>query len=388
MAETKRDYYEVLGVDKSVSEDELKKAYRKLAKQYHPDANPDNKEEAEKKFKEVNEAYEVLSDPQKRKMYDQFGHSGPNGYNSGFNGFSGFDGFSGGFSGFGEQGFDFDDLGDIFSSFFGGGSTRNARRNNAPQRGNDLKVSIDISFKEAAFGTKKQVKVSRKERCSTCGGSGAKPGTSAETCKACGGSGQIKTVRSTILGSMQTVRPCDNCAGSGKVISQPCSTCRGSGFEKKTRTITINIPQGIDNGNVIKVAGEGEPGLRGGPSGDLYITIQVNQDPVFSRRGNVIFENVHVSFARATLGGRITVPTLDGFEDYDLPSGTQSGTVFTLKNKGIKALNGNSYGNLNFTVIVDIPKRLTNEQRTLIEKLAEISGEPINTGKKKGFFEF
>ncbi len=386
MAETKRDYYEVLGVDKSVNDDELKKAYRKLAKKYHPDANPDNKAEAEKKFKEVNEAYEVLSDPQKRKMYDQFGHSGPNGYESGFNGFSGFDGFSSGFGGFGGQGFDVD-FGDIFSSIFGGGRT-SQRRSNGPQRGNDLKVSVSITFKEAAFGVRKQIKVTRKEQCSTCNGTGARPGTSAETCKACNGTGQIKTVRNTILGSMQSIRPCDNCAGTGKVISNPCSTCRGTGFEKKTRTVTINIPQGIDNGNVIKVAGEGEPGTRGGQPGDLYISVSVAQDPVFSRKGDNLYENVHISFAKATLGGMVSVPTLEGFEDYDLPSGTQSGTVFTLRNKGIKNLNGKTAGNLNFTVIVDIPKRLNDEQRRLIERLAEISGEPVNTGKKKGFFEF
>ncbi|MBR3280516.1 MAG: molecular chaperone DnaJ [Clostridia bacterium] len=386
MAETKRDYYEVLGVDKSVNDDELKKAYRKLAKKYHPDANPDNKAEAEKKFKEVNEAYEVLSDPQKRKMYDQFGHSGPNGYESGFNGFSGFDGFSSGFGGFGGQGFDVD-FGDIFSSIFGGGRT-SQRRSNGPQRGNDLKVSVSITFKEAAFGVRKQIKVTRKEQCSTCNGTGARPGTSAETCKACNGTGQIKTVRNTILGSMQSIRPCDNCAGTGKVISNPCSTCRGTGFEKKTRTVTINIPQGIDNGNVIKVAGEGEPGTRGGQPGDLYISVSVAQDPVFSRKGDNLYENVHISFAKATLGGKVSVPTLEGFEDYDLPSGTQSGTVFTLRNKGIKNLNGKTAGNLNFTVIVDIPKRLNDEQRRLIERLAEISGEPVNTGKKKGFFEF
>ena len=385
MAETKRDYYEVLGVDKSVSDDELKKAYRKLAKKYHPDANPDNKAEAEKKFKEVNEAYEVLSDPQKRKMYDQFGHSGPNGYESGFNGFSGFDGFSSGFGGFGGQGFDMD-FGDIFSSFFGGG--RSQRRSNGPQRGNDLRVSVNITLKEAAFGVRKQIKVTRKEQCSTCNGTGAKPGTSSETCKACNGTGQIKTVRNTILGSMQSVRPCDNCAGSGKIIPNPCSTCRGTGFEKKTRTVTINIPQGIDNGNVIKVAGEGEPGTRGGQSGDLYISVNVAQDPVFSRKGDNLYENVHISFAKAALGGKISVPTLDGFEEYDLPSGTQNGTVFTLRNKGITSLNRKSSGNLNFTVIVDIPKKLTLEQKELITRLAEISGEPVNTGKKKGFFEF
>ncbi len=387
MAETKRDYYEVLGVEKTASDDDLKKAYRKLAKQYHPDANPDNREEAEKKFKEVNEAYEVLSDAQKRKMYDQFGHSGPNGYESGFNGFSGFDGFSGGFGGFDGAGFDVD-LGDIFSSFFGGGGRTTTRRSNGPKRGNDLRVSINIAFKEAAFGCKKQVKVTRKEQCSTCNGTGCKPGTTAETCKVCNGQGQVRTVRNTILGSMQSVRPCESCNGTGKVITNPCVTCHGTGFEKKVRTITINIPQGIDNGNVIKVSGEGEPGLRGGPAGDLYISINVSPDPVFSRKGDHLYENVHISFARAVLGGKISIPTLENFEEYEIPAGTQSGTIFTLRNKGIKNLNGRTAGNLNFTVIVDIPKKITDEQRELITRLAEISGEPINTGKRKGFFEF
>ena len=384
MAETKRDYYEVLGVDKSVNDDDLKKAYRKLAKKYHPDANPDNKAEAEKNFKEVNEAYEVLSDPQKRKMYDQFGHSGPNGYSSDFSGFSGFDGFSGFGNGFG-GGFDVD-LGDIFSSFFGGG--RSSQRRNGPQRGNDIKVQVEVSFKEAVFGARKQVKVTRKEQCATCHGSGAKPGTQPETCKACGGSGQIKTVRNTILGSMQSVRPCDNCAGTGKVISNPCTECKGSGYVRKTRTVTFNIPAGIDNGMVIPIRGEGEPGLRGGPAGDLYIQVSVAQDPVFSRKGDNVFENLHVSFAKATLGGKVTIPTLEGFEEYDLPSGTQGGTTFTLRNKGIKNVNGRGVGHLYFTVVVDIPKKLTNEQRELITRLAEISGEPVNTGKKKSFFEF
>ena len=386
MAETKRDYYEVLGVEKSATDDELKKAYRKLAKKYHPDANPDNKAEAEKKFKEVNEAYEVLSDSQKRKMYDQFGHSGPNGYSSDFSGFSGFDGFSG-FSGFnGAGGFDVD-LGDIFSSFFGGGSSRSTRRN-GPQRGNDVRVQVDITFRDAAFGVRKQVKVQRKEQCTTCNGTGAKPGTSPVTCKACNGSGRITTVRNTILGAMQSTRTCDNCAGTGKVISDPCIECKGTGFVRKTRTVTFNIPAGIDNGMVIPIKGEGEPGLRGGPSGDLYIQVSVAQDPVFSRKGDHIYENVHISFSKATLGGIVQVPTLEGFEEYNIPAGTQSGTIFTLRNKGIRNVNGKGIGNLNFTAVVDIPKKLTNEQRELIERLAQISGEPINSGKKKGFFEF
>ena len=320
-------------------------------------------------------------------MYDQFGHSGPNGYSSDFSGFSGFDGFSGfsGFSGFGDGGFE--DLGDIFSSFFGGGSTRSQRRN-GPQRGNDLKVSVDITFKEAVFGTKKQVKVTRKEQCPTCNGTCAKPGTSTETCKACNGTGQIRSVKSTILGSIQTTRTCDNCAGNGKVVSNPCSDCKGTGFVRKTRTVTFGVPAGIDNGMIIPIKGEGEPGIRGGAPGDLYITINVAQDNIFSRKGDNVYENIHVSFAKAALGGKISINTLEGMEDYDLPAGTQGGTIFTLRNRGIKNVNGRGIGNLNFTVIVDVPRKLSGEQREIIEKLAQISGEQYYTSKKKGFFEF
>lgn len=381
MAETKRDYYEVLGVQKNATDEELKKAYRQLAKKYHPDANPNNKEEAEKKFKEVNEAYEVLSDKQKRSMYDQFGHSGPNGYSSDFSGFSGFDGFSG-FGG-GNGGFDVD-LGDIFSSFFGG-STR-SQRQNGPVRGRDLRVRVEIAFEEAAFGITKEITINRDEQCDTCHGSGCKPGTSTETCKVCNGSGQVKSVQNTILGSFSSVRTCEHCGGSGKIISNPCVDCKGRGTVRKQRKIKVNIPAGIDNGQIISLRGEGEPGLRGGGPGDLYITVNVKPHSVFTRKGDSLFCNVHISFAQAALGAIIDVPTLSGVEQYDLAEGTQTGSIFTLKGKGIKNINGRGTGDLYFTVIVDVPKKLNGEQRELLKKFAEISGEKFDTGRRKRFF--
>ena len=357
MAEAKRDYYEVLGVEKTATDEELKKAYRKLAKKYHPDANPDNKEEAEAKFKELNEAYEVLSDKQKRSMYDQFGHNGPNGYANDFSGFSGFDGFSGGFNG---AGVDFD-LNDIFSSFFGGGGRRTNR--NGPVRGRDLKVHLEITFEEAAFGVSKEIVINRDEQCDTCKGTGSKPGTSAETCKVCGGRGTITTMQNTILGSFQSSRTCDNCGGTGKVISSPCTECKGRGTVKKQRRIKVSIPAGIDNGQVISLNGEGEPGLRGGGPGNLYITVSVKKHAIFTRKGDSIFCDIHVTFPQAALGAIIDVPTLNGTEKFDLAEGTQTGSIFTLKGKGIKNVNGRGIGDLYFTVIVDTPKRLNTEQR-------------------------
>ena len=380
MAEAKRDYYEVLGVEKTATDEELKKAYRKLAKKYHPDANPDNKEEAEAKFKELNEAYEVLSDKQKRSMYDQFGHSGPNGYANDFSGFSGFDGFSGGFNG---AGVDFD-LNDIFSSFFGGGGRRTNR--NGPVRGRDLKVHVEITFEEAAFGVSKEIVINRDEQCDTCKGTGSKPGTSAETCKVCGGRGTIATMQNTIFGSFQSSRTCDNCGGTGKVISSPCTECKGRGTVKKQRRIKVSIPAGIDNGQVISLNGEGEPGLRGGGPGNLYITVSVKKHAVFTRKGDSIFCDVHVTFPQAALGAIIDVPTLSGVEKFDLAEGTQTGSIFTLKGKGIKNVNGRGIGDLYFTVIVDTPKRLNTEQRELIKKFAEVSGENFETGRRRKFF--
>ena len=314
-------------------------------------------------------------------MYDQFGHSGPNGYSSDFSGFSGFDGFSG-FGG-GNGGFDVD-LGDIFSSFFGG-STR-SQRQNGPVRGRDLRVRIEIAFEEAAFGITKEITINRDEQCDTCHGSGCKPGTTTETCKVCNGSGQVKSVQNTILGSFSSVRTCEHCGGSGKIISNPCVDCKGRGTVRKQRKIKVNIPAGIDNGQIISLRGEGEPGLRGGGPGDLYITVSVKPHSVFTRKGDSLFCNVHISFAQAALGAIIDVPTLSGVEQYDLAEGTQTGSIFTLKGKGIKNINGRGTGDLYFTVIVDVPKKLNSEQRDLLKRFAEISGEKFDTGKRKRFF--
>ena len=380
MSSTKRDYYEVLGVARDADAAAIKRAYRKLAKKYHPDANPDNKEEAEIKFKELNEAYEVLSDKQKRSMYDQFGHSGPNGYANDFSGFSGFDGFSGGFNG---AGVDFD-LNDIFSSFFGGGGRRSNK--NGPVKGRDLKVHVEITFEEAAFGVIKEIIINRDEQCDVCNGTGAKPGTSAETCKVCGGRGTVTTMQNTILGSFQSSRTCDNCGGTGKVISSPCTECKGRGTVKKQRKIKVSIPAGIDNGQMISLNGEGEPGLRGGGPGNLYITVSVKKHSIFTRKGDSIFCDVHVTFPEAALGAVIDVPTLNGNEKFDLPEGTQTGSIFTLRGKGIKNVNGRGIGDLYFTVVVDVPKKLSNEQRELIKKLADVSGENFETGRKRRFF--
>lgn len=323
MAE-KRDYYEVLGVDKNATDEELKKAFRKMAKKYHPDANPDNKKEAEIKFKEVNEAYETLSDPQKRRMYDQFGHNGPQGFGGGNPGggyysysTSGFDGFS-----------DFGDLGDIFSSFFGGGfgGSRNSRNaNNGPKKGADLKYNMEISFEEAFLGVEKEINITRDDICTVCNGNGAKPGTTIENCTVCGGTGQVKQVQNTILGQMQTSRTCSNCHGTGKVIKQPCESCRGKGTVRKQAKIKVKIPAGIDNDQTIVLRGEGEPGTKGGPKGDLYINMRLKKHSIYTRNGNNVFCDIPITFTQATLGAELDIPMVDGRkEKYKIPDGTQN----------------------------------------------------------------
>ena len=377
----KRDYYEVLGVSKNATDEELKKAYRKLAKQYHPDANPDNKEEAEKKFKEVNEAYEVLSDAQKRRMYDQFGHDGPAGFGGGNPG-GGYYSYTGsGFSGFEDF-----DLGDIFSSIFGGGSSRNSRRNNGPIKGADLKYSMDITFEEAFLGVEKEITINRDETCKTCSGSGAKPGTSPETCKACNGTGTVRTVQNTILGQMQTTKTCGACRGTGKVIKEVCETCRGKGSVRKQAKIKVKIPAGIDNDQSIVLRGEGEPGVRGGAKGDLYIVVRIKRHSIFTRKGSNVYCNVPITFTQATLGAEIEIPMVNGTkEKYKIPEGTQTGTTFTIKGKGFKNINGSLSGDFVFTVNVQVPKRLSKEQRELLVQLARTMNEqpPI---KKRGIF--
>lgn len=368
MAE-KRDYYEVLGVSKGASDDEIKKAFRQQSKKYHPDLNPGNKE-AEAKFKEVNEAYQVLSDPDKKAKYDQFGHAGvdPNfgaGAGGGFNG----------------AGFDFGDIfGDIFGGFggFGGGSRRNG-----PRRGNDLRQVVDISFEEAAFGCKKTINLTKQEKCDTCKGTGAKPGTTPETCPHCNGTGQIQTQQRTILGYMTNVTTCPQCKGSGKIIKEPCRDCRGTGKVRKSKTIEINIPAGIDNGQTMQLSGQGEPGDRGGVNGDLLITIRVRPHPIFTRDGNNVYIDMPITFVQAALGATLKVPTLDGAVEYDIPEGTQSGTRFRLKGKGIPYIRSKSRGDQYVTVNVEVPKNLTAKQKEILRDF----DEDKNYKQKKTFAE-
>lgn len=381
----KRDYYEVLGVDKNVTDDELKKAYRKLAKKYHPDANPDNKKEAEAKFKEVNEAYEILSDSQKRRMYDQFGPDGPQGFGGGAGSQGGYYSYStSGFDGFS----DFGDLGDIFSSFFGGGSFggRSSSRRAGPVKGADLKTYVDITFEEAYLGVEKEISISRNETCSICHGNGAKPGTSIENCTVCGGTGVVKQIQTTILGQMQTQRPCSNCHGTGKVIKEPCDNCRGKGTVRKQARIKIKIPAGIDDEQTIVLTKQGEPGERGGVNGDLYIVVRIKKHSIYTRKGDRVFCDIPITFTQATLGAELEVPMVDGTKErYKIPEGTQTGTKFTIRNKGFKTVNGNSQGDFVFTVQVQVPKRLTKEQRDLLLQLAKTMNEqpPV---KKRGIF--
>ena len=378
----KRDYYEVLGVSKNATDEELKKAYRRLAKKYHPDANPDNKEEAEAKFKEVNEAYETLSDSQKRKLYDTYGFDGPNmGANGGgyYSYGSGFDGFSG----FG----DFSDLGDIFSSFFGGERKGNgARSRTAPAKGADLKVGIDITFKESYTGTEKEISINRNEVCPDCNGSGCAKGTSPTKCTVCDGKGTIKQVSSTLFGQVSTQRTCSSCGGTGTVISNPCPTCKGKGAVKKAKKLKIKIPEGIDDGQTIVLKNEGEPGRNGGPNGDLYIVVRVKKDAVYARRAEHVLCEIPITYTMAALGGEIEVPMVDGTkEKYKIPEGTATNTRFSVKNKGFKSLSGNWRGDFVFTVVVQVPKKLTPEQRKLLVELAKTMNEqpPV---KKRGIF--
>ena len=385
MAENKRDYYEVLGVSKNATDEELKKAFRKLAKKYHPDANPDNKAEAEAKFKEVNEAYEVLSDSQKRKMYDQFGFNGPQGGFGGGNGYysygGGFDGF-GGFSDFG----DFGDLGDIFSSFFGGQTSSRSRSSNGPRKGADLKVRVDISFEESFLGVEKEITITRNETCSSCSGTGARKGTTVDTCTVCGGVGRVKQVVTTPFGQVATQKPCSACGGEGKIIKDPCPDCKGKGIVKKQIKIKVKIPEGIDEGQTVVLKGEGESGVKGGQKGDLYIVVHVKKHSIYSRKAEHVLCDVPITFTGATLGTEIEVPMVDGTkEKFKIPEGTQTGTKFTIKNKGFKAIGGNWRGDFVFTVIVQVPKKLTHEQRVLLVELAKTMNEqpPI---RKKGIF--
>lgn len=379
MAENKRDYYEVLGVSKGASDDEIKKAYRKTAKKYHPDLNPDNAE-AEAKFKECNEAYEVLSDPQKKARYDQFGFAGvdPN-YGAGQGGYGGgFGGFGGGFEG------DID-LGDIFSSFFGGGFGGGGRNPNAPQRGRDLQTQVTLTFEEAAKGCKKTVDVMRVMDCSECGGSGAAKGTSPQTCPECQGRGVTTVQQRTPLGVMSTQRTCGRCGGSGKIITTPCQKCNGKGKVRTRKKIDINIPAGIDNNQVVNVRGFGNDGSNGGPAGDLKVAVSIKKHPYFKREGYDVWFDKHISIVEATLGADVDIPTLDGNVRLNIPAGTQPGEVFTLKgNKGIQRLNGMGRGEEYVRVVVDIPKSVSEEQKNLLKEFDKTYVAPK---AKEGFFD-
>ncbi|AXU28478.1 TPA: molecular chaperone DnaJ [Clostridioides difficile] len=369
---TKRDYYEVLGISKGAEAQEIKKAYRKLAMKYHPDRNPGDKE-AEEKFKEINEAYEVLSDDTKRKTYDQFGHDGLNGQ-----------GDFGGQGGFGGQGFGgFEDMfGDIFGDMFGGSFGGGRARRRGPQRGADIRQSVTISFEEAAFGKKMSIKVNRSEECEECNGTGAKPGTSKKTCSTCNGTGQVRTVQRTPFGNIASSRPCSACNGTGEVIESPCSKCHGTGNTRKVKNIEVDIPAGIDDGQMIKLSGQGEVGEKGAPRGDLYIVVNVKAHPLFTRDGNDIYFEMPITFVQATLGDEIEVPTLDGKVKYSVPEGTQTGTVFRLKEKGIPRIRGNSRGDQYVKVVVEIPKKLNDKQKELLREFAKECGSNVHEKKK------
>lgn len=355
----KRDYYEVLGVDKNASDADIKKAFRKMARKYHPDVNPGDAE-AEAKFKEANEAYDVLSDAQKRQQYDQFGHDAPNFGAGGFGG--------GGFSGGG----DFGDFGDIFNMFFGGGGGGQAK--NGPRQGNDLRYDITLSFEEAIFGCKRTITVDRWTNCTTCGGTGAKPGTTVETCPRCHGTGRITTMQQTAFGRMQSQTTCPDCGGTGKQIKEKCTDCGGTGRKRETKTLEATIPAGVDNGTRLRMAGEGEAGENGGPSGDLYIYIRVRPHEIFTRDDTDIYMEQHVNVAQAALGAEIEVPTVEGRIKFTIPAGVQSGSRFRMKGKGIKGMRSYAKGDQYVTIVVDTPKALNDEQRELFEKLAQSLG--------------
>ena len=358
MAE-KRDYYEVLGLKKAASESEIKSAFRKMAMKYHPDRNPGDKE-AEEKFKEVNEAYAILSDKDKKAKYDQFGFAGvdPN---------AGFGGGAGGFSGF--SGFEdiFDMFGGAFSSFGGGG----ARRRNQPRKGRDLQKGLSISFEEACFGCKKDIEVTMNVSCKACSGTGAKGGTSKRTCPTCNGSGQVTSVSRTPFGNFQSVNTCGTCNGTGEVIDTPCPECKGQGRMRKNMTISVDIPAGVDNESVIPIRGQGEPGYNGGPNGDLYIVLSVKPHEIFLRNGADLFLEIPISFEQAALGAEIIVPTLKEKVKYKIPSGTQPGTKFRLKGKGVKYLRREAFGDLYVTVNLEVPTKLNSKQKRMIEELGE-----------------
>ncbi len=374
-----RDYYEVLGVQKGASDDEIKKAFKKQARKYHPDLHPDDKE-CEEKFKELNKAYDVLSDSEKRQRYDQFGHAGvdPN-YGGGGNPFTG--GFGGGFG--------FDDLGDLFGSFFGGGG-RSARRNaNAPRRGQDITANANISFMEACEGKKHEIKLNRMEKCPDCNGTGSADGSAKATCPDCGGAGAVKVSQRTPFGMISSSKTCSKCNGSGTVNTNPCKKCGGTARVRVQKNISVDIPAGIDDGQVLRVGGQGDSGLNGGPSGDLNVMISVRPHPIFERQGSDIHCEIPITYTQAVLGDEITVPTIDGHVKYDIAEGTQTGTVFRLRGKGVKKLRRTDRGDQYVKVYIEVPKNLTKKQKELLKDFAKSMEE--NDGehyqKRKSFFQ-
>ena len=377
MAE-KRDFYEVLGLKKGASDDEIKRAYRKLAMKYHPDKNPGDKK-AEESFKEINEAYSVLSDPDKKSKYDQFGHAGvdPNAGFGGGGGFGGFDGFGGG---------GFEDIFDMFGGMFGGGGGRGGRRKNGPMKGNDIQKAMTIDFEEAVFGCKKEIQLNKYVKCETCSGTGASPGTSKKTCTTCGGSGHVTTAQRTPFGTFQSSSPCPDCGGTGQVNESPCSDCSGSGKIRKTVTISVDIPAGVDNDSVISVKGQGEPGTNGGPNGDLFIVISVRPHKIFERRGSDLWIEMPITFEQAALGDELVVPTLEEKLSYKIPAGTQPNTVFRLRGKGVKSVRSSRKGDLYVTVILEVPTKLNGKQKKAIKKMSEEVGTECYS-KKSGFLD-
>lgn len=367
---TDRDYYEVLGVPKNAGPDDLKAAFRKLARQYHPDVNKEA--DAEERFKEINEAYAVLSDEQRRAAYDRYGHAGvrgPGGSAPDFN-------------------VDFSDFADIFGDLFGFGFGRSsARQRNAPRRGADLQYQVDLEFEEAVFGIEKEITITRDEPCRTCNGSGAEPGSTPQRCPTCNGSGEVRQVRQTILGSMVQVSTCPQCRGQREIISNPCRTCSGRGLETRTRQKVVSIPAGVDIGTQIRLAGEGQPGINGGPSGHLFITINVKQHKFFHRRENDILVDLTINIAQATLGAEVEIPTVDGPDKLKIPGGTQPGKVMSLKGKGVPRLRGSGRGDQKVIINVQVPTNLTAEQRKLFEQLAATMGGDTKP-QERGFLDW
>ena len=368
MAEQKRDYYEVLGISKTADDAEIKKAYRVLAKKYHPDMNPGDAE-AEKKFKEASEAYAVLSDPEKRRQYDQFGHAAFEG------------GGAGGFGGFDFNSADFGDIfGDIFGDFFGGGRRRGA--NNGPMKGANIRTSVRITFEEAVFGVSKEIELTLKDECATCHGTGAKPGTSPETCTKCGGKGQVVFTQHSFFGTVRNVQSCPECNGTGKVIKEKCADCHGTGYIANRKKIQVSIPAGIDNGQSVRIRDKGEPGTNGGPRGDLLVEVIVARHPIFQRQDYNIFSTVPISFAVAALGGDVVVDTVDGKVIYEVKPGTQTDTKVRLKGKGVPSLrNKEVRGDHYVTLVVQTPEKLSGEAKELLKQFDALTGDSLNAAK-------